>query len=588
MSETTMARMIQATANDADLTWVRDKHRDYYVALSQRGEGGLRGPQAADWLHILETEQDNFRAALQWSIDRGAAEEALTMAAALAPFWSTRGLIAEAVLWLDRALALEEARGSRAGVRAMVQAARFAGSHSTEDRRESEVLAVQAVEAARAANDRAQECAALTVRARNHEWLAPGTARSLGEEAVAIARELGDERALADALATLGRVLGFRGQHGRGAGRPALEEALTIQRRTGDKVGMVETLLGLGRAEESLEICRELGLGVPTIWALDSIAYEATRRHGIPTARAARDEALEVARIYADTGTLTTCLTSSGITAACAGDTSLALQLFKEAVEIGRDSAIPGVHRWALQEWVAVALEAGMVDEAAAAHQELIGLIDRGVLVRPQGLGASALYYLHRGDGPAAREAVEEALDLYRAMGSRERLDRWGRIRGEALVLEGDLDGARDVFESLNGWESRPDVLMDHGGVAVMGGDVEKANDLYHQALVRSGETVPRPRLSLIGAIEGVARVAIAEGDSARAARLFGAAEGVRNRFGIARMWWWPCQDTLFDRREDYERDLAVLRTALGAGFDNAWDEGRAMSDEQAKDLAAN
>ena len=74
--------------------------------------------------------------------------------------------------------------------------------------------------------------------------------------------------------------------------------------------------------------------------------------------------------------------------------------------------------------------------------------------------------------------------------------------------------------------------------------------------------------------LAGLAAVALAQEDGARAARLWGAAEALRENAGVA-MW-------AADRVE-YERQ----RVALGAGIDEralaaAWAAGRALAPEQA------
>ena len=65
-------------------------------------------------------------------------------------------------------------------------------------------------------------------------------------------------------------------------------------------------------------------------------------------------------------------------------------------------------------------------------------------------------------------------------------------------------------------------------------------------------------------------------GSHVRTARLWGAAEALREQIGISL--------SEFDRaNSDYERDLALVRSALEeATFEAAWAEGRAMSFEQA------
>jgi hypothetical protein len=72
------------------------------------------------WLDLLAADHDNFVAGLEWSLSAGAAgadtaaESALALAAALAPFWKIRGYIGLGQRWLDAALA---AAGPRADPR---------------------------------------------------------------------------------------------------------------------------------------------------------------------------------------------------------------------------------------------------------------------------------------------------------------------------------------------------------------------------------------------------------------------------------------------------------------------------------------
>ena len=64
MGDMTVARLIE-TVDDPELGWLRDKHRDYFLALCEQAEQGLHGPGAGSWLDVLDHEQDNLRAALQ-------------------------------------------------------------------------------------------------------------------------------------------------------------------------------------------------------------------------------------------------------------------------------------------------------------------------------------------------------------------------------------------------------------------------------------------------------------------------------------------------------------------------------------------
>lgn len=59
----------------------------------------------AAWMDRLELEIEHLRAALRWLLERGRAEDALSLAAALADFWRQRGHIGEGRRWLQAALA---------------------------------------------------------------------------------------------------------------------------------------------------------------------------------------------------------------------------------------------------------------------------------------------------------------------------------------------------------------------------------------------------------------------------------------------------------------------------------------------------
>ena len=47
---------------------VRERHRDYFLALAEEAEPKLMGAEQAAWLQRLEEEHENLRAALNWSL----------------------------------------------------------------------------------------------------------------------------------------------------------------------------------------------------------------------------------------------------------------------------------------------------------------------------------------------------------------------------------------------------------------------------------------------------------------------------------------------------------------------------------------
>jgi hypothetical protein len=81
--------------------------------------------------------------------------------------------------------------------------------------------------------------------------------------------------------------------------------------------------------------------------------------------------------------------------------------------------------------------------------------------------------------------------------------------------------------------------------------------------------------------LEGLAVVAGVRGEAERSARLFGAAEGLLQAVEA------PVYDYYKPNRSLYERTKAVVRSRLGeSAFEEAWEQGRAMTFEQAVEYA--
>jgi non-specific serine/threonine protein kinase len=144
----------------------RQKHGDYYLALAETAAPELLGPDQAAWLETLERESDNLRAALSWATEAGATPEpALRLGIALLRFWYARGYYDEGQDWLQRILQMP--------------------GHQPPELRLKTV----------------HNSGNLHYAQYQH-----AAARSCFEEALKIARETGDRRATAAALASLANV----------------------------------------------------------------------------------------------------------------------------------------------------------------------------------------------------------------------------------------------------------------------------------------------------------------------------------------------------------------------------------------------
>ncbi|HSH81837.1 MAG TPA: adenylate/guanylate cyclase domain-containing protein, partial [Herpetosiphonaceae bacterium] len=101
---------------------LRRHHVEYFLLLAERGDLELRGPNELAWLNRLETEHDNLRAALQWTLDQREAELGLRLVGALTLFWRYRGHWSEGHAWLERLLAVGDAAAPAVRARALAGA----------------------------------------------------------------------------------------------------------------------------------------------------------------------------------------------------------------------------------------------------------------------------------------------------------------------------------------------------------------------------------------------------------------------------------------------------------------------------------
>ena len=178
---------------------------------------------------------------------------------------------------------------------------------------------------------------------------------------------------------------------------------------------------------------------------------------------------------------------------------------------------------------------------------------------------------------PQAQAYFQEALmlcsDLGDMFGSAHAHENLGRV-AHAL---GDLSKAQIHYaESLAafrelGQRDIAHVYLDLGRLARTQGDMARAHTYYTQGLTLVREFMDKGRFS--ECLEDIAGLSAAA-KPVSAARLFGAAEAVRESVGMPLP---PVQ------RADYEQDLAAARAQLDqVAWETAWAAGRAMTREQA------
>ncbi len=230
-------------AAGAEAAAVRHRHASWFFGLAQEVEPWLRGARREVWLERLESEYGNLRAALAWALEGGEVDLGLWFGGALAEFWYMGGNLGEARRWLETALF--ESGGAPptpARTAALLRAGWIAWEQG--DYEGSEARSTEALALAREAGEEAGVGAALS----SLGWVALlqrdlGRASALAEEALALGRSIGDAGGAARALLILGL-------------------AAVVRRDPEEATALHEECLALARrAEDSLATALSLGMG---------------------------------------------------------------------------------------------------------------------------------------------------------------------------------------------------------------------------------------------------------------------------------------------------------------------------------------
>ncbi len=243
MLETVREYGLEWLEESGEANATRRAHAAWCLHLAESAEPQLTGPEQVMWLDRLETEHDNLRTALEWTLASGETETGLRLAGALWRFWDMRGYFSEGRSALERALAGNTAPASRARANALNGCAVLAwmqgdSGHAVAHFQES--LAIR-----RELDDKAGIAASLNnLGLVAEEQGDDARAVALYEESLALRRELGDTRGVAATLNNLGLVADVQGAYGRAMA--LFEESLAIMRELRDPRGIAVSLSNLG------------------------------------------------------------------------------------------------------------------------------------------------------------------------------------------------------------------------------------------------------------------------------------------------------------------------------------------------------
>jgi predicted ATPase/class 3 adenylate cyclase/DNA-binding CsgD family transcriptional regulator len=369
---------------------------------------------------------------------------------------------------------------------------------------------------------------------------------------------------------------------GRPSGIDEAEQVLTVARELDDPALVIRALIARGDAggyemsflSEAAELARQQGDSWMLSQVLGRQALRAMARGDPVGARAAAAEGLQVAEAIGDRFSARACRVGQGYAQAMHGGPAGAVSRFREVID---DAA--ATHDAVLRVY-ALMLQGGALANLgdtrgvqAVAEQLLQAPCELGEYQEGAGHAVRAMADLIAGDAAAAWQAFEAGRQ------------RTGLNPGTvglylssplAPLACGDLAAARrwadDVMSVAKG-VYRSSALVVRARVEIAQGQAEQAE---RDALEALGIAASAQSLLNMGPIFGcLAILASDAGSHLEAARLFGAADAIRQRMGAVRV-----KTAGADREGGW---IKMLRDALGNnGFDAALAEGAALSTDEA------
>jgi predicted ATPase/class 3 adenylate cyclase len=292
---------------------VKRGHAEYFLALAEEANPKLKGPDQLQWLQRLETEHDNMRAALGWTLQQGNTELTLEFGDALWWFWFVRGHYSEGRRWLEEALAMDQ-RGSLLESRAMALAGVGALALEQDDLDRAEEASEAGLELLEGGASERAEGRPYLLLTLGHVALGRGDhgrATRLFEESLSLSRRIGNGLGLAGSIMSLASQRYEQGDLERAT--DLYEECIGLFREQGNKLSLAWCLINLGlvsyctgnleRAvkltEEGVALLRELGAGADVAVGLCNLGWMILRQNDLGRAADLYEESLVLAR---DTG----------------------------------------------------------------------------------------------------------------------------------------------------------------------------------------------------------------------------------------------------------------------------------------------
>lgn len=292
----------------------RQAHAQYYLRLAERmAQEHFASAETATQLALLEREYENLRSILQWSLERENVQTGrgigtvVRLSWALWRFWAERGHVGEGRAIVERILRASER--SDASVRARVLLSLAALCWFQGDYAQLKQIGEEALALCQQLGDQqgiAQISGALASVALQQRHYA--RAYALAEKALAIWRVDGNTWWIAFILALLGRLASLQDKHARA--QQLFEESLALYRSLGYQGDIAWPLFYLAREcisrgehtrahtllEEGLALCREVGNKRGIAYALSLLGQVIFEQGDVLTAQGLLTESLQLNR----------------------------------------------------------------------------------------------------------------------------------------------------------------------------------------------------------------------------------------------------------------------------------------------------
>jgi predicted ATPase/class 3 adenylate cyclase/Tfp pilus assembly protein PilF len=375
-------------AASGEMEAVRIQHRDRYLEFAEQAHPKLMGPEQREWLSRLDTEHNNLRAALAWSLMRQGEDvtTAMRFCVFLARFWWTWGYLTEGRKWCEAALAAANASGDRdlrgkvlnsVGVMAQMQ-----GDYVLALAYHADSLEIQ-----RGIGNRIGIAHSLNglgnVKEDQGDY---ALARTYHEESLLIKREIGDRQGIAYSLNNLGTLASRQGDYA--SARAYYEESLTLLQAIGDQHAIASLLNNLGNVtqdqgdyasarayhEESLAIDKELGNQHGVANSLNNLGLMVFCQGDYASARTYHEESLMIKREIGDRQGISNSLNNLGNVASHQGDYASARAYYMESLAIKREIGYPRGIASSLNNLGLVACYQGDYASARFYHNESLAI----------------------------------------------------------------------------------------------------------------------------------------------------------------------------------------------------------------------